>query len=74
VAGQPRCGPAQPSGAPGNDDATACNQQPDGGLYAFTDLKVDTTGAAQTGGITAILVHLSMNADPQSWTSTPVAS
>ena len=66
---------ALPYGALGNDDAAACNLQPDNGLYAFADLKVNTTGAAQTGGITTILTHLSiLSADPQSWTSTPLAT
>jgi hypothetical protein len=67
--------PAQPYGALGGNDATACNQQPDNSLYASADLKLNTTGAAQTGGITTILNHLSvLTADPQSWTRTPLAS
>jgi hypothetical protein len=66
--------PAQPYGALSGHDATACNQQPDNGLYAFADLKLNTTGATQTGGITTILNRLSiLTADPQSWTSTPLA-
>jgi hypothetical protein len=63
---------SQPLGVPG-DDVTACNQQPDNGLYASADLKLDTTGAARTGGITAVLDHLSiLGADPRSWSSTPL--
>jgi hypothetical protein len=64
---------SQPPGLPG-DDETACNQQPDNGLHAFADLKLNTTGAARTGGITAVLDHLSiLGADPGSWSSTPLA-
>jgi hypothetical protein len=62
-----------PPGLP-EDDATACSQQPDNGLYAYADLKLDTTGAARTGGIETILTHLSLSAEQQTWTSTPVAS
>jgi hypothetical protein len=66
--------PGQPYGALSGHDATACNQQPDNGLYAFADLKVNTTGAAKTSGITTVLTHLNiLSADPQSWTSTPLA-
>ena len=64
---------SQPPGLPG-DDETACNQQPDNGLHAFADLKLNTTGAARTGGITAVLGHLSiLGADPGAWSSTPLA-
>lgn len=65
-----------PPGQPGlpDDDATACSQQPDNGLYAYADLKLDTTGAARTGGIETILTRLSLSAEQQTWTSTPVAS
>ena len=71
----------QPSGQPGQpgqpglpeDDATACSQQPDNGLYAYADLKLDTTGAARTGGIGTVLTHLRLSAEQENWTSTPVA-
>jgi len=64
---------SQPPGLPG-DDATACDPQPDNGLYAFADLKLDTTGAARTGGINAVLHHLSLlGAEQAAWSSTPLA-
>jgi len=63
---------ASPYGMTDNN-ATACNQQPDSGLYAFADLKTNTTGAAKTGGIQFILSRLGiLGADPQSWTSAPL--
>jgi hypothetical protein len=62
----------EPLGVPGQD-ATACDPQPDNGLYAFADLKLGTTGAAGTGGITAVLHHLSiLGAEPAAWSSTPL--
>ncbi len=62
-----------PPGLPGHD-ATACNLQPDNGLYAFADLKLDTTGAARIGGIDAVFHHLSiLGADQAAWSSTPLA-
>ena len=58
--------------APPSDDATACTQAPDKGLYAFADLKLDTTGAP-SGGISAVLTHLSvLGVDPGSWTTAPL--
>jgi hypothetical protein len=64
---------SQPPGLPGRD-ATACDPQPDNGLYAFADLKLDTTGAARTGGINAVLHRLSLlGADQAAWSSTPLA-
>ena len=72
----PRTNASQPPGQPGlpEDDATACSQQPDNGLYAYADLKLDTTGAARTGGIETVLTRLSLSAEQQTWTSTPLAS
>ena len=62
----------EPLGVPGQD-ATACDLQPDNGLYAFADLKLGTTGAAGTGGISAVLHHLSLlGQDPAAWSSTPL--
>jgi hypothetical protein len=57
---------------PSSNDATACTQGPDKGLYVFADLKLDTTGAP-SGGISAVLTHLSvLGADLGSWTTTPI--
>jgi hypothetical protein len=62
-----------PPGLP-DHDATACNLQPDNGLYAFADLKLDTTGAARIGGILSVFRHLSiLGADQAAWSSTPLA-
>jgi hypothetical protein len=58
---------------PGDD--TACDLQPADGLYVYADLKLDTTGASETGGITGILNHLTLlGTDPSAWTSSPLAS
>jgi hypothetical protein len=64
--------PAQGLGL-SDSDATACTQGPDHGLYLFADLKLDTTGAP-AGGITAVLIHLSvLGVDPRAWTAAPLA-
>lgn len=61
-----------PQAGPTGNDATACTQEADKGLYVFADLKLDTTGAP-AGGITAVLTHLSvLGADLGSWTTTPI--
>jgi hypothetical protein len=56
-----------------NDNATACTPQPADGLYAYADLKLNTTGAAKTGGITGVLNHLTLlGPDATAWTSSPL--
>jgi hypothetical protein len=64
----------KPAQGPGqsDSDATACTQGPDHGLYLFADLKLGTTGAP-SGGISAVLTHLSvLGVDLASWTTTPI--
>jgi len=68
-------GPPAPGVQLPGDDATACTQQPADGLYVYADLKGDTTGASETGGITGILNHLTLlGPDPSAWTSSPLSS
>jgi hypothetical protein len=68
-------GPPAPGVPLPGDDATACTKEPIDGLYVYADLKTDTPGAGETGGITAILGHLTLlGPDSSAWTSSPLAS
>ena len=51
----------------------ACTLQPDNGIFAYITLR-SITGTAPVGGIKTILNQLTLSANPQTWTTTPVAS